>query len=825
MRVFKKTLALALVLSFIFTTAAIAEACTAFYLGKDTTDDNTYIFGRTEDVSASFAKLFTVRPAETHAAGDMYISSTGFKMEYPEQTLRYSMFKDSYNNEKISPEPYAEVGINEKNVAISATVTVSGAKTAITGAGGADPMVSGRNGGLAEVDLATAVLMQATSARHGCEVLGALIEKYGAGSRDGVFISDPEEVWYFQSLSGHQYAAVKCPDNKIGLSPNVSGRVDISDTANVIASPNLVKVAQDAGTYVEDADGKFDVIASYHNAPALSSYTGRLRLGTYYLLGLDAALALPTTNPTPYWSFFSDPRADQKYSLYEAMRLLAFRGEGTDWYAGTATGNGTSIGNDNTVEGHVFNLRPELPPQIATVQWTCMGPAEFSVYLPTYGSLLTDTLENFYTPDVKGYNDANPDNNTVYNVFRELYTLCKGPRGAAGIGTLESRVRYGDGVKAFWERYQKSLIEQQKLVDEDMVKVLSERPDLAELKATELSKAISLDSFNYAKAMLAELKAFQTAGTSGSFTPSALADAGAIPHYATVAKDAKFVSVTLDKDTQYSGQSASVDVSVKTSGVVDVTAFEAVLYGPNNKAAAPAVSGYIIDNKANFTLNIPAGLAAGSYFVQVSLGRGELPYAHPYYVSADPGKKNPDTSKVTGDVIDSKIPPVIVMGSKEKDISFSGADLLDLAASGRTVYLLNGIMKIELTPDLISSLGLTKNSKVNITFSLQSEGVPAKISKPLEQMDKANKQLAKQIYAFGIQVDKKTVTTLSQPLKITVDISGLGFSADQKNCLKAITIDKKTTSYKTYDGTLSGDKNSFTFSVGSCDDYGIIVYK
>lgn len=47
-------------------------------------------------------------------------------------------------------------------------------------------------------------------------------------------------------LSGHQYVAIKYPDDKYSIYPNMYflGNVDFNDTANVIASKDVEAVAK-----------------------------------------------------------------------------------------------------------------------------------------------------------------------------------------------------------------------------------------------------------------------------------------------------------------------------------------------------------------------------------------------------------------------------------------------------------------------------------------------------------------------------------------------------------------------------------------------------
>lgn len=550
--------------------------CTQFYMGKDTTDSGSYLWGRSEDISARYAKLLTVKPAMTYEPGTVYYSGyNNFTWVYPESTFRYIMCKDSdkANGPYDTDEVYAEVGMNEMGVAISASVTLGGTKNTILAI---DPMV--RNTGMEESDIVSIVLMSATSARHGCELLAEVYDAKGAQSRDGVMISDPNEVWYFNVLSGHQYIAVKCPDDMVGLSPNLTGNLigaggytDVSDADNVIVSQDFINVPKTAGELVADGDNENLVKVADTYASILSNHQGgRLRVGYGYLYGYTTNAEVTANLPgTKYMDFFVEPREGYKYSLYDAMRLLACRGEGTEWEQVNPTGNSSSIGNANTLESHVFEVRQNMPPDLATVEWIGMGPAEFSVYLPFYGNLVTDTIEEYYTLDASSYNNANPDANNVYWVFRELYAQCAGT-------TAADRARWGDGVKAFWEAYQKSLIEQQANVDAFMLDVLNKYgTECAQEAATELSMKISEDVYGYAKQILAELKAFKTAGTAGDFIPSLLGTPAETANYAPT-----IVEITgPDYVVSGPGATASYTVSVKNMPKVSGIELEFIIDG------------------------------------------------------------------------------------------------------------------------------------------------------------------------------------------------------------------------------------------------------
>lgn len=66
-------------------------------------------------------------------------------------------------------------------------------------------------------------------------------------------------------LSGHQYVAVKVPEDKYAVFANTYylGHVNLNDTENVIASKDVEKVAKESGSYKTDKDGNFHIAKSY----------------------------------------------------------------------------------------------------------------------------------------------------------------------------------------------------------------------------------------------------------------------------------------------------------------------------------------------------------------------------------------------------------------------------------------------------------------------------------------------------------------------------------------------------------------------------------
>ena len=268
--------------------------------------------------------------------------------------------------------------------------------------------------------------------------------------------------------------------------------------------------------------------------------------------------------------------ADHQLTTYEVLRLLACRGEGTEYAADNnpeKNPNGTAIGNERQAECHVFEIRSDMPEALATIQWQTMSRAEFSVYLPYYSNLLTDTSDIFqteYSPSIKDIEEVLDDEDfpaetSAYWVFTAINDLCD-----------NDRERYGANVKLYWENYQKALIEQQEAVDESMTALYEKNPELAEQAATALAKGVSEEAFANAKTILTELWAFVKADQAGElteedvFTPSVLTE-NKMPTYSM--------------DMAYSFD--DVDSSAWYADAVSYVAENGIMNGAGNGTFAP----------------------------------------------------------------------------------------------------------------------------------------------------------------------------------------------------------------------------------------------
>ena len=412
---------IALICAVILLVPAFAFACTTIIVGREVSADGSFIFGRTVDAHFVGQEQIDTVPAQTSDTPVVFVDdSNGFTMELPPTSCQYIMTA-------LPSGLYWESALNEYNVAISATETIEPKPEALE----ADPYAAN---GIAESNIPTLVIPYVKTAAEGIRLLGSLVSEYGSAESNGVVIADTNEAWYMEIYTGHQWLAIKLPEDKIAVIPNaaVIGCVDISDTENVIASPDFWELAE-ANSFLVESDGQPHAAKTY----------GEDRFDTQTLNGCQyrfwgarhffAPSQTGDIDMTAYYDAFFVP--DEKVTLADCMELMRYRYEDTQYNA-NVNKECRPIGVNYTDAAHLFWIRENLP----VVEWFAMANPEFSVFLPLYGNL-TSTPEA-YTKHTLTYSQ-----NVAYFCFRGLSNLC-----------VENREKYGTDVRAYWKAMETTLI-------------------------------------------------------------------------------------------------------------------------------------------------------------------------------------------------------------------------------------------------------------------------------------------------------------------------------------------------------------------------------
>ncbi len=383
----KKIIATVSSIALMLTVIPSAFACTALYVGSDLTEDGTTMFGRIEDLGTNdYNKLFYVSAAGNHKAGEVYSGCYGFTYTFTHDSYRYTARRDD-NAQGVCPDcdgthehtPYEEAGTNEMGVMVSATESLYGTKAVQA----VDPY---EDNGIEEAEITTVLLSEAATAREGVALLTSIYDNAGAAGGSGVFIADQNETWFVENLTGHTYIALKLSSSVVFMQPNIAaiGKIDLDDTDNVIASANVISVAQQAGTFVGDAQANvIDLSASYNDVGGSS----RMSAGLNYLNGVDTFTADNYTE-----NDFAMSNVDENGSivtLYTNIKLTKkFAVEDALNFFKTEP-----IGKTGNIETHMFQVSTTGALETAIVEWTAFDDNVYNAFVPYYPILTTDTAD------------------------------------------------------------------------------------------------------------------------------------------------------------------------------------------------------------------------------------------------------------------------------------------------------------------------------------------------------------------------------------------------------------------------------------------------
>ena len=384
----------------------IAQACSAFIVGKDLTADGSTLFGRTEDYpyapdGGRHNQNYVVVPAKTYKDGDkIEDESNGFTYPHLANEMKYTAVYDS-DRDNGSNGNFAAHGFNELGVAMTATVSATPNDKVLK----EDPLVKD---GLPEASLVDLALPRAKTAREVIETVAKVLDEKGSAEGNIIVAADKNELWYMEILSGHQYVAIKFPTNKYAVFANTYylGHVDLNDKENVIASKDVEEVAKKADNYKTDKDGNFLIAKSY----GPEKYMERNRSRTYAGIKWMDPKAKVNYDDESFDLLREPTDPNKKYTLHDVIAEQRNRFEHLPEYkADDLVEVGKKIdtnvykyalGNENVIDAHVYQIKPNLPTAFGGVMWLGLAQSRNTPYVPFYGNV-ENTYEAFQNRSTK----------------------------------------------------------------------------------------------------------------------------------------------------------------------------------------------------------------------------------------------------------------------------------------------------------------------------------------------------------------------------------------------------------------------------------------
>ncbi|MCP0886287.1 C69 family dipeptidase [Ligilactobacillus sp. WILCCON 0076] len=364
----------------------IKGSCTTVLVGKKASIDGSTIISRNDDGHEALdpKRFVVINPEEQPRQYQAIIS--GIKVELPDNPLRYTSIPNSVLTNGIWPA----AGINSENIAMSATETITTNSRIL----GVDPL---EVSGIGEEDLVTLVLPYIHSAREGVTRLGALLEKYGTYESNGIAFSDKDEIWWLETIGGHNWAAKRIPDEAYVVAPN---RMNIDE----------FDFKSDDTMFSSDLE---NIIIKYKLNPDFKNINLR------HIFGSASIKDTVYNNPRTWYGqkFFNpeivhDPMEqdlpficypNRKISIEDVKFVLSSHFENTKY---DVYGSGSKedkklfrpIGINRNHDVHILQIRNDVPAEIAGIHWLAFGANTFNTVVPFYANV-RDTPESYKNAD------------------------------------------------------------------------------------------------------------------------------------------------------------------------------------------------------------------------------------------------------------------------------------------------------------------------------------------------------------------------------------------------------------------------------------------
>lgn len=322
-----------------------------------------------------------------------------------------------------------QVTSNQFGVSMSATQTIQSNRNNLM----LDPP-SHSGKGVSEPNIPAIVMPTATSARHAVNILGKAIETRGVndGWGFGVLLADAQEAWYLETLSGHQWVAIRIPDDAYFTAANGPGQIQEYDPVHyeyLLSNYNQqtpISFARQSGIAIY-TQGKFNFRETYADLQSpTNQYNNYIRL----------AYAQHALNPTTQefneaviqrglFPMFLKP--EHPISFEDIQKLQSSHYIEYPFYNPYQWSYRDPIphpffypiANPRTSNAHITEVSEPLPNQdfnLSNLQYIALGMPGLNVYLPIYYG-----IQKVPTKLVGATHKA--DDYSLFWQFRKIQTL------------------------------------------------------------------------------------------------------------------------------------------------------------------------------------------------------------------------------------------------------------------------------------------------------------------------------------------------------------------------------------------------------------------
>lgn len=377
------------------------DACSSIIVGKDASATGEVLFGHNEDNGGRLVMPQYYVPRMQHAPGTLLVlEGNRAKIPQVEETYAYIWSE----NRSSAGASFSCYYLNEFGVAVGSDSCASSKQTAA--------YAQLKEGGIG-YGIRRVIAERATSARHGVEIAAALLDEYGyAASGRAYMIADAKEGWSLQIVYGKHYVAQRVPDDEVMFIPNhyTIRQVDLNDTENFIASPDLITYAISRDWYTPAVPGDysdFDFARAYQAGGSWRTSGNVVRHHNALEIILDQELDYSMDLP-----FSVNP--GRKIGIADVKKVLRTHYEGTEHdmtngyttaYPSPHFSSNRVICTSTTNESTIVQFRDN---PLFTVMWRASGRPCTSPYVPWY-------LATTIVPEGYGWIDPVTGQNTHFS--------------------------------------------------------------------------------------------------------------------------------------------------------------------------------------------------------------------------------------------------------------------------------------------------------------------------------------------------------------------------------------------------------------------------
>ncbi len=425
---------LALLLAVIVATflgPAPVESCTTILVGKSLTADGSVIHAHNEDMgNEAVGRLWAV-PSSSHRQGET--------LRVPYLELPHALASHGYwaagnaqgatglgTSEQIRPYDSVLVGLNRRGVSMSCNWAYSREQN--------------REGvGVRRYAIRQLLLERATSARHGVEILGGLIETHGQADWGGLIyhLADPEEAWVVETTT-RNWVARRLRDDEIRVTAN---RFRIGSDYD-LASDTLIRHAVAEGWLASpDAELDFSQVYGLPGKMDQPYDSRREQRATQLLRGKAGAIA-----PEDLFVVLRD--------RYEGTEHYTPPQRGPVWREDLDRNPSLSrtISTNLAQSTFVAHLRGDLPVSVGAVMWLGLATPSYAGYFPLYAGVAPQGKDAL--PEEFSSSALEESGDSAWWLFRRLQRTADG-----------DHARTYPAILTFWSSQHAIALERQRRIE------------------------------------------------------------------------------------------------------------------------------------------------------------------------------------------------------------------------------------------------------------------------------------------------------------------------------------------------------------------------